>query len=407
MTTTFYDRRAEREVASAVAEQHRADAAGRLADVELRRVEVEAARADLAERKATAEQARKAAHRAQSRASRAVWWEARRASVGRVRARLVAVLPLLVGAVAMGSPVLIGWDGQLRTAQTVLHLGPLAWVFPVALEGGAWWLAYLTHQAIAAHLPTGRLRLVTWVLAGVAAGMNIWSGTVRFGAVGGVCLGLASLLGIGLWEITAWHRRQHVAGRSASSARQAWLRRLRFPLLSLAAASRSAALGEGTGETAWRAAWIDRYGVGPDATRRQRRLARLVHRHDWKADRDAAKQGRLVVVNGVILRTADRPPALPEVTADSSPTPPETIPAESPNTPSERGEQPDQATQPPKLSPSARTLLKVTRAAITDGRLKPQPSAYAINKECKTGGMPAAAQVRDYLKAMTTAKESA
>jgi hypothetical protein len=348
VSTTFYDRRAEREVASALAEQHRADASARLAEVELRRVEIDAARAEQVRKQRAAEQAQRTKDRKRLRTERA----ARRAALIQ---RLRTVLPTLVGGVAMGAPVLIGWDGQLQTARSVLHLGLLAWVFPIALEGGAWWLAYLTGRAIARDLPTGRLRLCTWLLAGVAAGMNFWHGSLAYGPVGGTGLALASLLGIGLWEITTGHHHPH----------RRWARRVRFPRLSLAAASRATALDESS-ESAWRAAWIDRYGVGPEATRRERRLARLVVRQQWQRDREAARRGDLVLINGVILRPL----------------------RERPDTPVERAE----------LAGPAGELLAATKAAIAAGRLPERPTAYAINKHCGRGGMPAAQQVRDYLR---------
>jgi hypothetical protein len=351
MTTTFYDRRAERQVASAVAEQHRADA-------ELRRVEVEAARADLTRQ----ERADQAEDRKRLRAERGQRRAALAASIGRAR----KAVPTVIGGIAMGAPVLIGWDGQLQTARTVLHLGVLAWVFPIALEGGAWWLAYLTGRAIVRNLPTGRLRLCTWLLAAIAAGMNLWRGWQAFGPIGGTGLALASLLGIGLWEITAWHQRQQAEGRDIGTVRRKWVRRLRFPRLTLAALAHAGALGETDDETAWRAAWLDRFGVGPGTTRRERKLARLVVRQQWQRDRDAAKRGDLVLLNGVILR----------------------VPAESPTTPAERAE----------LSGTAAELLAATRAAIAVGELPERPTAYAINKRCKRGGMPAAQQVRDYLR---------
>lgn len=380
--TTFYDKHAERQLAAGIARQHEAEAAARQADTDLRLLDVAERRDALAD-----QQARRAAERAeQARARRANRRSARWASicsaVVNLRSRLVSVVPMLVGAVAMGAPILIGWNGQLQTARAVLHLGALAWVFPVALEGGAWWLAYLTGRAIQRGLPTGRLRAWTWMLALVAAGMNFWHGTLAYGVLGGAGLGLASLLGIGLWEITAWHHRQRAAGRTAAELRTVWLRRIRFPRMAWAAASIAAAYGPTVDrDCAWRAAWIDRYGVGPESTRRDRRLARLIIRYQRRADRAAARRGDLIIVSGVILRPP--PTAL---------RPSQVGPAETPDTPIEM----------PKLSARAVALLDTARAAIAAGTLSETPSARAIRRRFGCG-METAMAVRDALSAVHSA----
>ncbi len=378
-TTTFYDRRAERHVAAAVADQHRADAAARLAEVELRQVEIESARADLADRQRAAADTRQAAQRQAARTERAARWTELRETAGRVRARLAAAVPAMVGAVAMGAPILIGWNGQLQTARVVLHLAGLAWVYPVALEGGAWWLAYLTHRAISAGQPTGRLRVWMWVLASVAAGMNYWHGATAYGPIGGAGLALSSLLGVGLWELTAGHARHAATGRTAGAARVALVRWLRFPALSLAALSIGAARGVETDhEAAWRAGWTDRYGVGPNASRRDRRLARLIIRAQWDADRAAARRGDLMIVSGVILRPL---PDRPATNVDSQPDTPVT-------TMNQR-----------KLSPRGAMLLDRVRAAIVAGNLPETPSAKSITRTFG-GRMQTAIEVRDYLAAL-------
>jgi hypothetical protein len=396
MTTTFYDRRAERQVAAAMADQHRAEAAARLADVELQHVRAEAARAELADKRHAAAQARKAAQRAEAHDR----WAARarqvRAALAGLWRRTTGAVPLLVGMVAMGAPILIGWNGQLMTARAVLHLGGLSWVYPVALEGGAWWLAYLMHRAISHRRPTGRLRAAMWLLAALAAGMNVWHGTAAYGPIGGAGLGLSSLLGIALWELTAGHLRHTATGTTARHARLVLARWVRFPRLSLAAASIAAARGTDTDrEAAWQAAWMDRYGVGPAASRRDRRLGRTIIRAQWDLDREAARRGELLIVGGVILRTLPTPDPTPE----SAPAPqPIVQPAETPDT----------GIVQPKLSRLAAALLPKVRAAIDAGELPVTPSARKIHARFK-GSMDAASEVRDYLAATrpTTRKEAA
>jgi hypothetical protein len=65
------------------------------------------------------------------------------------------------------------------------------------------------------------------------------------------------------------------------------------------AAAIGAARGLGV-EEAWRAAWVDRYGVGPEATRRERRTARAVLARRRRMDRRAARRGELVIVGGTL-----------------------------------------------------------------------------------------------------------
>jgi hypothetical protein len=193
---------------------------------------------------------------------------------------------------------------------------------------------------------------------------------------------LASLLGIGLWEVTAWHHRQHAAGRTAAEIRAIWVRRLRFPCLSWAAASISAAYGPTAGrDTAWRAAWVDRYGIGPEATRRDRRLARLIVREQWRADRAAARRGDLMIVSGVILRPLLTPLGS---TQDGS--------KETLTTPIEMRE----------LSARAVALLTRTCAAIATGTLPETPSAKAIRRHFGCG-METAIAVRNALSAVRSA----
>jgi hypothetical protein len=217
-----------------------------------------------------------------------------------------------------------------------------------------------------------------WVLAGMAAGMNYWHGATAYGPIGGAGLALSSLLGVGLWELTAAHARHAATERTAGAARVALVRWLRFPLLSLAALSISASRGAGTDqETAWRTGWTDRYGVGPNASRRDRRLARLIIRAQWAADQAAARRGDLMIVSGVILRT------LP-AGVDSQ--------KETPVTPMNQR----------KLSPRGAALLARVRIAIEAGTLPETPSAKAITRMFG-GRVQTAIEVREHLAALHAA----
>lgn len=312
--STYYDHRAQRTVAQAEAEQARAAAEATRAETMLRLEEARAARATEAaaaerherEARAASRAARRRMRRQESRQARAARYAAARRGTGALAAALVERAPVIVGGVAMGAPIAIAWRGQLEFADKVMHLGLMAPALPIALEGGVWYLAFLVHRAIKAKLPIGRYRVATWGMAGIAAGMNLWHGITANKADGlqvGMILALASLLGIALWELTASLTQQATTKRSAAEIRRAAWRRVRYPHLSWAAASIRASRGEGCSiEAAWTAAWIDRYGVGPEASRRDRRIARSIVRYEKKADRAAAKDGRLSIVDGSIVR---------------------------------------------------------------------------------------------------------
>lgn len=324
MASTFYDPRAQRAVAQAEAEQARAAAEATRAETMLR---LEAARAEHANRQAEqarldqqareySRTARRQERRRQSAESRVARRAAARRGAGALAAAVVTRAPVIVGAVAMGAPIAIAWRGQLEFARDVMHLDFMSPALPIALEGGVWYVAFLVHRAIAAKLPIGRYRAATWSLAGIAAGMNLWHGITAnatqtdpwAGLQVGVILALASLLGIALWELTASLTQQTTTKRSATEIRRAAWRRIRYPRLSWAAASIRASRGADCSiETAWTAAWIDRYGVGPAASRRDRKLARSIVGYEKKADRAAAKDGRLVIVDGSIVRPGTTP----------------------------------------------------------------------------------------------------
>lgn len=310
MAATYYDRRAERTAAQAEADATRAAAEATRAETALRvererrRMEDAASAADRHDRIEHAEHkaSRRRARRTERKRARAALAAATRRGAGALVATVLTRAPVVVGGIAMGAPIAIAWRGQLEFAEKVMHLGVLAPALPIALEGAAWYLAFLTHRAIKAHLPAGGYRAWTWGLASLAAAMNLWHGWKAYGPQAGVVLALASLLGILLWELTASLAVQTESKRSAAEIRRAAWRRVRYPRLSWAAVSIRAARGEDcTTDQAWVAAWIDRYGIGPDASQRDRKLARSILRHQSKADRRAAKDGRLSIVEGAIL----------------------------------------------------------------------------------------------------------
>lgn len=259
----LYDRRAERAYAAGLAaqQQAQADAIRAEAAIRQRRAEREEQRQDAAERE-------------RLRLMRANQRKARRAAFRTtVRGSAVRFAPLLAGGIAMGAPILLAWSGQLAFGVEVMQLGALAVMVPISLEGAVWYVAYLVHRAAQAGLPTGVYRSWAWALALVAAGMNFWHGaTSSGGAQRGAVLALASLLGVGLWELTVRLRERRQRGRTVAQARTAMARRIRYPRISWTAWSIRTALGpDCSPEEAWEAAW-KRWHPGGDV--RTVRIAR-------------------------------------------------------------------------------------------------------------------------------------
>src|SRR5690606_20230234 len=313
----IYDTKAARTIAAAKAEATLAEAEAVRARTA---IEIERERARLAAEEAERqreERAQRTAEKAQRRREARERRAARRAALAEaVRSRV----HLLVGAVAIGAPMLIAWRGQYQFAQDVMNLGPASIALPIALEGAVLYSAYLAHRAVSAGLPAGRYRAMTWAMMAVAAAMNFWHQVdAGRGLHVGVVYALASLVGIALWELTTGLRSHVRSGRSGAQIRAAAWRRIRYPRLSWAAASIRAAR-ECPPEEAWAAAWIDRYGVGPEASRRERRLMRQILRRQARDERRAARRGELGAVGGVILGRPLPPilPAMPLVTAGES-----------------------------------------------------------------------------------------
>ncbi|MFC5187001.1 DUF2637 domain-containing protein [Actinomadura harenae] len=278
-----WDARSERITAKAVADKAAAEAEALRSRTAMER---EAARAELDDRRSAGRRTRRA--------------ESRAAFAGAIRRRASLALPV----VAVGSPAVLAWRGQGQFADTQMGLGLLSPLLPIAIEGSVLYCAYLAHQAVAARLPAARFRVLSWLLAFVAAGMNFWHGSTASGMQVGAALAVTSLLSIVLLELTIVLRKslqeQEVSGRSATEIRRRLIRRLRYPRLSLSADALAAARGLDA-ETAWRAAWVERYGLGPEATRWDRRIARRILRYDHRAAKQLARDTELTIVDGQLV----------------------------------------------------------------------------------------------------------
>lgn len=228
---------------------------------------------------------RAAARTLQRRRARAAWW---RRLPNHGMAALWATMIVL--------PISLAWQAQALFALETLRIAePFNHAFPAAIETGAWLCAFEAHRRIRAGMSAGLLPTYMWVLAGAAAVINGAHGLADGGPVAGLALATLSVLGVFLHSIRQGLDAARVTGNG--HARVALWRRVRYPRLSIAAASLRAAR-ELDPATAWTLAWVDRYGVGPDVSRRERRLARRVVRRSARDGRKAVRAGDVTIVDG-------------------------------------------------------------------------------------------------------------
>jgi hypothetical protein len=72
---------------------------------------------------------------------------------------------------------------------------------PIMLEGGAWVVLFGAAAAVAARRPHWHFRLIAWLLAFVAAGINLWHGIHAFDIATAAGTAFASLAGPGVWDL--------------------------------------------------------------------------------------------------------------------------------------------------------------------------------------------------------------
>jgi hypothetical protein len=308
-------------------------------------------------------------------------------------------------------PLALAWTKQAEFAHEFLHLSePFHHLFPASIEVSAWVCAFEAHRRGAA----GRVFVRwMWILAGVAASINATHGGTWQASVS---LAVLSVLGVRLHSL----RTGLEAGRQPGRAVRALWRRVRYPRLSLAAASIRAARDLDVA-TAWRLAWEDRYGVGPDSTCRDRTLGRLIITQELQNDRKAARAGELTILGGKVSRgfapsvreMIDRERAAMIEHTEAREQAAAAVVREAQDvlmaagmvfgtdaltggfgTPESGSEQREQ------LSPRATELLPALREAIKNGEVRPAPGVRAIRQWCTTNlreplGVPVASELRD------------
>lgn len=80
-------------------------------------------------------------------------------------------------------------------------LAPWLLIAPLMLEGGAAVVLKGAAAAVAAHRPHWHYRLIAWVLAFIAAGINLWHGLEAFDAATAIGTAFASVAGPGVWDL--------------------------------------------------------------------------------------------------------------------------------------------------------------------------------------------------------------
>jgi hypothetical protein len=72
---------------------------------------------------------------------------------------------------------------------------------PLMLEGGAWVVLKGAAAAVANHRPHWHYRLIAWLLAFIAAGINLWHGLNAFDPATAIGTAFASIAGPGVWDL--------------------------------------------------------------------------------------------------------------------------------------------------------------------------------------------------------------
>lgn len=90
-------------------------------------------------------------------------------------------------------------------------------VAPLMLEGGAWVVLKGAAAAVAARRPHWHYRLIAWLLAFVAAGINLWHGLNAFDTATACATAFASLAGPGVWDL---HEHGRIRKRDGALSRR-------------------------------------------------------------------------------------------------------------------------------------------------------------------------------------------
>ena len=180
----------------------------KIAEAEAKKEETDRARED-ARRKAQAEQQAEQQQANEVAAAETKW---RRMALGFYVVCAIVALPVQVAAF---------WNPR----------APWLIAAPLMLEGGAWVVLKGAAAAVASHRPHWHYRLIAWMLAAIAAGINLAHGLIAFDVATAVGTAFASIAGPGVWDLHehgrirkrdgALTRRERKAQRAAEKAEAA------------------------------------------------------------------------------------------------------------------------------------------------------------------------------------------
>lgn len=88
---------------------------------------------------------------------------------------------------------------------------------PLMLEGGAWVVQKGAASAVANGRPSWHYRLISWLLAFIAAGINLWHGLAAFDPATALGTAFASIAGPGVWDL---HEHGRIRKRDGAPTRR-------------------------------------------------------------------------------------------------------------------------------------------------------------------------------------------
>jgi hypothetical protein len=194
-------RKREELAAKRAAAKAEAEIAKIQAQAEREREEMEAARAERARQAAERERQEQERQRAEAeRLAKAKSW--RRAALGFAVVCAIVSLPVQMHAF---------WTPS----------APWLLAAPVVLEGGAWVVLRGADAAVAESRPHWHYRLIAWLIAALAASINLAHGLTHFDAATAYGTAFASLAGPGVWDLHEHGRIRVRDGRLTRRERKA------------------------------------------------------------------------------------------------------------------------------------------------------------------------------------------
>ncbi|MDI2127800.1 hypothetical protein [Yinghuangia seranimata] len=173
---------------------------------------------------------------------------------------------------ALVTGVMTASVGTAWPAQTSFYLGmgmhPVLAVLVTAMtEGSAWAGAAMASKAIEDQRPAGMYRAITWGSAVTAGALNV-AHTIARSVPLAVVLGIASMLGVLLWEAYAHSRTHTRSGKSGAQVRADLYRRARYRRVHRRMRDLIAAVPGLDEGAAWVIAWRSVHGADPGVTHR-------------------------------------------------------------------------------------------------------------------------------------------